>query len=57
MQIPPVTSATTNLQHLPTAHTTAQNEKKSALYVSDIVTFNKQPASLHVGPGIITLGS
>ena len=57
MQIPPVTSATTNLQPLQTANTTAQKEKKSDFYVSDIVNFTKKPVPHQVGIGIITLGS
>ena len=57
MQIPPVTSATTNLQPLQTANTTAQKEKKSDFYVSDIVNFTKKPVAQQVGIGIITLGT
>lgn len=57
MQIPPVTSASTSAQTQQTTNTTAQKEKKSDFYVSDIVNFTKKPVSHQVGIGIITLGS
>lgn len=57
MQIPPVTSASTNLQNQQTANTTTKKENKSDFYISDIANFTKKPVSHQVGIGIITLGS